>query len=120
MTYYADLTPYAYLADAPGPALNVGWLAGHDHPRGPVPEGFAEALAELVVSGLVNLTRRSSRRFWVAAPLRPESPSPGAGVSTVPQKKLCPRRKLCPDETRALTTLEKGRAPIACHGGSGR
>jgi hypothetical protein len=58
MTYYADLTPYSYLEEVTDPALNVGWLdAGHDFPRGPVPVGFADALAGLIVAGQVNLTR---------------------------------------------------------------
>lgn len=59
MTYFADLTPYTYLDDSEsGPALNVGWLArGHDHPRGPVPEDFVEALAKLCATRQMNLTR---------------------------------------------------------------
>jgi len=58
MTYFADLTPYSYLDEVEEPALNVGWLgAGHDYPQGPVPDGFADALAERVVKESVHLTR---------------------------------------------------------------
>jgi hypothetical protein len=51
MTYFADLTPYSYLADDPGPwpeLLNVGWLEpGRPFPTGPVPDGFLTGLARL-------------------------------------------------------------------------
>ncbi|GAB2870720.1 DUF7919 family protein [Streptomyces mayteni] len=51
MTYYRDLSPYAYLPETVPPGVRaraVGWLSGlRRHPRGEAPAGFAEALAEL-------------------------------------------------------------------------
>lgn len=57
MTYFADLTPYRYF-QVDEPALNVGWLgAGHEFRQGPVPEGFAAALADRVLTEAVNRAR---------------------------------------------------------------
>jgi len=81
MTYFEDLTPYAFLDEVTEPALNVGWLdMKHDFPRGPVPDGFADALAELLVTKQVNLTRGWHRcnLGGCAHPDRPVARSGGA------------------------------------------
>ena len=73
MTYYADLTPYAY-GDADTDTLhydwgyvryhpeyerrNVGWLsAEHPFERGPVPDWFAGALLDVIGNPSVNRYR---------------------------------------------------------------
>jgi hypothetical protein len=57
MTYFAELSPYAYWPDA-DEAVNVGWLsAGHDHPVGAVPEGLVAAALRAVAQRPVNRTR---------------------------------------------------------------
>jgi hypothetical protein len=60
MTYFADLTPYTYLADedrTAGAVLNVGWLDdGHPFPTGQCPDGVVAVLNRLVRAP-VQLTR---------------------------------------------------------------
>lgn len=59
MTYYPDLSLYAYgeLPEGCRRAVNVGWLtAGQPYARGAVPNGFVERLRRLA-EGRVNLTR---------------------------------------------------------------
>ena len=52
--YFADLTPFAYNSAYQG--LNVGWIDGeHPFPQGDVPDGFLDALFDLIASG--ELTR---------------------------------------------------------------
>ncbi|MEV0901114.1 hypothetical protein [Actinoplanes sp. NPDC049802] len=71
MTHYADLSPYAYceeeIVDVPGGTisyrprcalLNVGWLdAPHEFGSGPVPDGFADALLDIIAGSRVNTMR---------------------------------------------------------------
>ena len=54
MTYYADGTPYSYLADAGGGGLvNIGWLdASVPFPTGEVPGAFVERLVTLGRDGV--------------------------------------------------------------------
>jgi hypothetical protein len=56
--YYPDLTPYAYLQERPDEnVVNIGWLdAGHEYPRGSVPDAFLARLFDLCASP-VNRTR---------------------------------------------------------------
>lgn len=63
MSYFADLTPYAYFPASPycvqHDALNVGWLSkGAPFESGEVQDGFVAALRQLEV---VNLCRGSHR-----------------------------------------------------------
>lgn len=56
MTYFADLTPYAYFDGEPD-VLNVGWLEPeHEYAAGEPPDGLLERLAELA-EDRVNQTR---------------------------------------------------------------
>lgn len=56
MTYFADLTPYAYLPDGPL-MMNVGWLdREHDFSRGRVAERDVATMLELAAR-LSNMTR---------------------------------------------------------------
>ena len=60
MTWFEDLTPYAYMRGEPTdpPTLNVGWLAaGHQFARGEVPASFVARLRELVVHARTRQTR---------------------------------------------------------------
>lgn len=51
MTWYPDLSEYAYLPETVPPGqkiLNVGWLDGeHEFPTGDVPQEFADKLAQI-------------------------------------------------------------------------
>jgi hypothetical protein len=65
MSYYPDLSPYAYMPETIGQgvkALNVGWLSlWHGFPKGDTPPGFTEAL------GLLCRDRPSARTRGVHA-----------------------------------------------------
>ncbi len=51
MTYFADLTPYAYISEEEKHLLNVGWIDNrHEYPTGETPPGFREKLAWLCVN----------------------------------------------------------------------
>ncbi|MEU4490215.1 hypothetical protein AB0H94_35995 [Streptomyces purpurascens] len=69
MTFFDDLSPYAYLpATVPGnvEALNVGWLdEGKPYAKGSVPDGF---LGEL--SLLARDATQARTRGWHACPMR--------------------------------------------------
>ena len=71
MSYFEDLSPYAYarLAEDKG-AVNVGWLEGDcEYPTGPVPDGFVERLDWLCMLP-VRLTRG-----WQQCTLNPAATS---------------------------------------------
>lgn len=60
MTWYADLSPYAYLRGQrpEAPAVNVGWLAhGHVFPTGDVPAELVPRLAGLIEHAPTQVTR---------------------------------------------------------------
>jgi hypothetical protein len=45
LSYYPDLSPYAYAYKTSEVALNVGWLSGqHPYPTGPTPDGLVKRL----------------------------------------------------------------------------
>lgn len=52
--YFADLTPCSYSGVREQDGLSVGWLDKlHEFPRGPVPAGFVQRLAEICKSPFV-------------------------------------------------------------------
>lgn len=61
MTYFEDLSPYAYLPDTVPPGVtvrNVGWLDGeHPFPVGEAPLGFADKLGVLCAEHATAQTR---------------------------------------------------------------
>jgi predicted RNA-binding Zn-ribbon protein involved in translation (DUF1610 family) len=61
MTWFEDLTPYAYLVRAgrvPERTLNVGWLdEGHEFPTGDVPASFVDRLRTLAECATTMQTR---------------------------------------------------------------
>jgi hypothetical protein len=74
--YYPDLSPYQYgeLPDGCAAARNVGWLdSAEPYTRGPVPNGFAECLADLVENTLTNLTRGYHACDFCLAEIRGEA-----------------------------------------------